>query len=116
MMTGSVCCLWHGSSLERGDDGDIQGGILASHPVGDQDICWPAVCAREEEAPLSDRAKACCHCSVIKSIPQVVMAANPLSTSTTAHGMVTMHVAVTQASWARASGVKDWHPHSPSDT
>ena len=30
----------HGGSLKGGDDRDVHGGVLPSHPVGNQDVSW----------------------------------------------------------------------------
>ena len=50
---------WQGGNLERGDDGDIHGSVLAADPVRDQDISWSTVIPREEEAALFHWTKAC---------------------------------------------------------
>ena len=42
-VTSGIRRTWHCGSLQGGDNGDIQGSVLATNPVGEQDVGWPAV-------------------------------------------------------------------------
>ena len=103
-MTSQVRCTWHGVVLDGGDDSDIQGGILAPCPVADQDICRSAIIARKEKSPLLDRAQACSHSRVEKSVPKVIVAAVSFTTRSAAHGVVTIYITLVQTCWSAGQG------------
>ena len=68
-MASSIGCSWQTYVLDGGDHSNIQGSVLTTHPVADEDICWAAVIAREEKSPLSDRAQTCGHSSIKECVP-----------------------------------------------
>ena len=107
-MTSCLCSCWHGGSLEGSDNGDVHGSVLADYPIGHQYICWAAICAWQEKAPLFHWTQACCHWCLINCISEVIVAAYPLSTSPTAHCMVIKDITFPQAGWTRACSVKHW--------
>ena len=46
--------LGHSLALEGVEDCDVKSCIASLVPVGDQDVCWPSVVAREEGLLLLD--------------------------------------------------------------
>ena len=72
--------LSHQVGLEGVDDGDIQGSVSATCPVGKQNISSPGFCPWDKCSVLPGGAQGSRQCSVVEEVvSQVVVAGSPLA-------------------------------------
>ena len=69
----------HSLALEGVEDGDVKSCIASLVPVGDQDVCWPSVVAREEGLLLLDMVEDRGGSHAVDVVVLVVVSGDPLS-------------------------------------
>ena len=77
--------LCHCSPLEEVHHRHVQSRVLPPCPIWDEDIGRTAILAWEEKSTFLGQPKPCCYCRLENGVPQVVVAAHPLSTCPTIH-------------------------------
>ena len=76
-MACPVCCSVDKLCLEWVDHSDVQGGGFATRPVGDEDVSWSGIGARDKGSFFSQGTEGSTRTGVEEVVPEVVeLAAN----------------------------------------
>ena len=89
-------------------DGDIQGGVKPSCPVGEEHIGWSTVVAWKESTALLQGSKASSGSSVKDCVAHCIVPDDSFSTCSTYQAVVTKDVTCTATVWTRARLVVHW--------
>lgn len=114
-VAGRLGGLCHPGGKERADHCHIQCSIFPTRPVRDEHVSRPVIVPREKCLLFLPRDKISGCRRLIKGIPKMVVAGDPLTLRPTDDGMITECITLLTTSWARPTDWVDGCPQPVQD-